>query len=243
MRRRVPEQPLRGSDITSVDIQTQDLLLKPLGQIAPVNVCDLFALGEMSDLPSAFLRSLGEFVDRISQEIAEIPDGPSWSSYLDELRSISGERVPRTFRDLVRREGAGEGRSRPGCAELLEAWSRAEALPFELGVSAPKIQKGAAKSTASTSSTPRKRASKAKATAEPVDPARGRLIKQLILERVGLQSESGLKEVVLIAGTRHRAREHYPDLLPQEIISALKDLKETGQLHYSAGRWKRASRW
>lgn len=243
MRRRVPEQPLRGSNITSVDIQTQDLLLKPLGQIAPVNVCDLFALALVPDLPAAFLRSLVEFIERISQEIAEIPEGTSWTGYLEELQTLPAERVPNSFRDMLLREGSEEGRGRPGCAELLESWAGVEALAFELDESEPKIEKAAKKATAARAKTPRKRAASAKAPAVPVDPARTKLLKQLILERVGLQSESGLKEVVLVVGTRHRAREVYPDLLPQEISSALKDLKETGQLHYSAGRWKRASRW
>ena len=121
-------------------------------------------------------------------------------------------------------------------------WSAAEALEFDLGEEPPKIEKTVAPARSAGAQKAKKRTTK-KATAAPVDPARGKLLKQLILERVGRQMENGLKEVVLIAGTRHRAKEYYPDLLPQEIISALKELKENGQLHYSAGRWKRASRW
>ena len=97
MRRRVPEQPLRGSSITSVEIQTQDLLRKPLGQIAPVNVCDLFALAQTQGLPESFNKSLADFTERISQEIAEIPEGPSWAAYIEELQGVPAERVPSSY--------------------------------------------------------------------------------------------------------------------------------------------------
>jgi hypothetical protein len=243
MRRRVPEQPLRGSNITSVEIQTQDLLRKPLGQIAPVNVCDLFALAQASGLPAGFHKALEEFTDRISQEIAEIPDGSSWAEYVEELQGIPAERVPTSFRALLQREGEPEGRDRPGCDELLERWSAVEALEFELGEVAPKIEKRLGPASPAERSKSKQGASAAKPGAALVDPERSILLKQLILERVSPQLENGLKEVVLIAGTRHRAKERYPDLLPQEIISALKELKEIGQLQYSAGRWKRTSRW
>ena len=69
------------------------------------------------------------------------------------------------------------------------------------------------------------------------------VLSELCLERLGQAHESGLKEAVLIAGVRHRARETYPNVNPHEVTGVLKTLKEQGRVRYSAGRWSRASAW
>ena len=242
MRRRVPEQPLRGSDITSLEIQTQDLLRKPVGQIAPVNVCDLFALASVPNLGGSFSTALGEFTDRITQEIADIPDGPSWEEFVDELRTIPGDRVPASFRALIGAECGRDDRNRSAMADVIGAWHDTTPADFLIADSQPKIQKSVSVAAEPKRAKGSKRAAP-KRVVKAVNPERVALIKRLALERVNGRLENGLKEAVLVAGIRHRARTEYPDLLPSEIISVLKGMKESGQLHYSAGRWKRVGGW
>jgi len=46
-----------------------------------------------------------------------------------------------------------------------------------------------------------------------------------------------------VAGVCHRARESYPGLAGNEVLAILRELKKTGQVRQSVGRWRLASRW
>src|SRR5262249_22819788 len=76
--RRVRVLPMRGSDSTLLEVQLPDLLRRPLGQIAAVNVMDLVALSEATGVPKSLERGLAGFVEGLGRRLADIPKGRSW---------------------------------------------------------------------------------------------------------------------------------------------------------------------
>lgn len=250
MRRRVPVQNLRGSDPTLLEVQLQDLLRRPMGQLAPVNMLDLIALADTEGRPRSLERNLMTFVERISSSIGDLPIGAPWEEFLSELEEVEGDRAPHRFREMLRREAERSDRNPERIGRLLERWSAREPEPFELGQARAKVTRASAapptetkerrRATPSKSSTP-----KTRAPAVVTDDERERQawIGELAIERLMGASENGLGEPVLVAGIRHRARERYPMLTPNEIITVLKGLKDRGQVRYSAGRWMVVARW
>jgi len=257
MRRRVPVQNIRGSDPTLLEVQLQDLLRRPMGQLALVNVLDLVALSETEGRPRSLDRSLQLFVERITASIADLPAGPPWVEFLSELESIDGERVPPRFRELLAREAAREDRDRDRdrVDALLAAWSEREPAPFELGKQRANVLRAVTSEAPASPRTPRSGGRSAPARPRPAQPARrerfvsdddrekAAWITELVLERVASAGDKGLSEQVLVAGLRHRARDRYPNLTPAEINAVLKTLRDSGRVRYSAGRWSAPGRW
>ncbi|MEZ4319186.1 MAG: hypothetical protein R3F61_16850 [Myxococcota bacterium] len=253
MRRRVPLQKLRGSDPTLLEIQIQDLLGRPSGQLEPLNLCDLFALSELEEPPRAIRGELAAFVKRCSAEIAEIPDGSSMVQFATEFAALEPSRVPQSFRDLVLRLTKREGRDATPLRGLLEAWSDGEPEPFVLGAGQVRVQRAgmqnSPKQGIASRTRPRERsASKGSSTrstpsassSKPVmDIDRRNWIADVALERLGSAVETGLGEAVLIAGITHRAKTVYPHLAPHEITMVLNELLKGGRVRKSAGRWSR----
>lgn len=259
MNRRVPEQNLRGSDATLLDVQLQNLLRRPMGQLAILNVLDLLALSELEEAPKSIQTQLKGFVERTSTEVSELPPN-GFSDLLDEVAEVDAERVPTTFRDWLGRESDRPGRDAGRIGELLQGWSDVEPEPFALGERAAKVERGAAAgrrgaakdSRARARSATRSASGRSRSTSAPrrnvgtnTSPEKRAVIEKICMERLNRATDSGLSEMVLVAGVRHRAKdEGFEDVSPAEVTAALRGLKDTSRVRYSAGRWmSTARRW
>lgn len=251
MRRRVPVQNLRGSDLTLLEVQLQDLLRRPMGQIALANVLDVITLAETEGRPRSLERSLQLFVERIAANIADLPRGAPFEELLAELSEMEGDRVPHRFREILQQESERSDRDGERIGELLEKWAEKEPRPFELGQQRAKVTRAVSVAQPAGDERPRRRVGSG---SRPASTGRERVvteddrerqswIAETVLERVAGAGERGLGEQVLIAGVRHRARERYPTITPSEITTVLKALKESGRVRYSAGRWSAPARW
>ena len=220
MSRRVPVQEIRGSDPTLLEVQLSEMLRRPLGQLAPINVMDLIELASTEGRPRSLNRGLGAFVDGVARQIADIPSGRSWEEFLGELEELEGARVPLRFREILAQEAERDERAADRIGLLLVRWAEQEPIPFELGTRKARVTRAESRPRSSSrepSSAPReghrRRSSgagaRARSRAAPVsgDPERQRTIQELCLEKLARASENGLAEPVLIAGVRHQARE------------------------------------
>lgn len=253
MRRRVPVQNIRGSDPTLLEVQLQDLLRRPMSQLAMINVLDLIALSETEGRPRSLERSLQLFVDRIAASMADLPAGPPWQDFLAEIDGIEPSRVPHRFREMLSREAQREDRDRDRARvdALLASWAGQEPVPFELGKERARVLRAAPSET----QTPTRATRTPTTRSRPAQPARrerlisdedrekAAWISEVVIERVASAGERGLSEQVLLAGLRHRARDRYPNLSPSEIQAVLKNLRDAGRVRYSAGRWIAQGRW
>lgn len=242
MRRRVPVQNLRGSDPTLLEVQLQDLLGRPLGQLDPINLMDLLELAAHPDRPKSLHRKLAAFAERVAREVNDLPNGKSWEGFLDELDALPAERVPESFRAIMVSEAERDERERERVLALVEGWKGTPPLAFEFGTTKAKVTRTVPQP-AKASKTTKGKTKRTTKSATPADPARAGVLRDLCLERLGQVSDSGLGEKVLIVGIRHRASEHLSHVLPHEISAVLKQLKEEGRVRYSAGRWSRVARW
>lgn len=246
-RRRHPLLKLRGTDPVMLEVQAQEMLRRPLAQLEPQNVLDLVALHELPDAPKSIAGALALQVSRMGAEINDIPNGRPWTEFLDEFDRFDGSQVPSTFRTWLRRESErGELRSPDRVHALLSKWDQVEPTPFELGKGMTRIHTTVHEAPPPKArSAPRERgpaAERAPAApkAKPVsseDTEKAAWITEVVLERIAGATESGLAEGVLIAGVKHRAKEIYPKLLPVEITTVLRQLKDANRLRYSAGRY------
>lgn len=260
MNRRVPVLPLRGSDATLLEVQLPDVLRRPLGQIAVVNVMDLVALAESPGVPRSLERGLAGFVDGLSRLLADIPKGRSWDQFVDELSELSGRQVPHKFRAMLAAEADSPERAQARVQSLLERWSGEEPEPFQIGPRVTRIQRAEMVQpkapSAEPSSAPRDRGERGERAprapkapsppkaAKPVtDVERRDFVVDQAMERLARTSDKGLAEAVLVAGIRHAAREQYPDMTPVEVTTVLKQLKETNRVRNSAGRWAIVTRF
>lgn len=250
MRRRAPLQKLRGSDPMMLEVQLQDLLLRPSSQLEPPNLCDLFALDEMEDAPKAVRNRVRGFIERAKGEMAEIADGSEMKTFVEELLAVEGTRVPGSMRAYLGELCAREGRDGTALRGLIDSLDGVEPEPFTLGAPTIRVQRAEAVKPESTKRTRRASGSArgtAKRTAAPkkekvrkvVDIEREKWIRDTLIERLSGTGESGLGEHVLIAGLRHRAKPHYPNLGAHEVKAVLNDLLKKGLARKSAGRWSR----
>lgn len=257
MTRRVPEQEIRGSDATFLEVQLSELLRRPLGQVAPINVMDLIELSTTEGRPKSLQRGLDNFVDGVARQIADIPNGRPFHEYLGELEGIEPTRIPMRFREMLLAEASREGRTDGALIHaLVEQWTGVEPEPFELGLRRARVERPrprAPKVSSEPSSAPRdrQRRSGARSSSGPVqkpretlaDPERERFIRTLAMEKLARASENGLQETILIAGIRHMGKDQFPNMLPNEITAVLKSLREANQVRYSAGRWSLPARF
>lgn len=260
MNRRVPVQPLRGSDLTLLEVTLPDMLRRPLGQIAVVNVMDLVELARTEGRPKAVDRSLQAFVDGLQRQVADIPIGRSWEQFLEDLGELTGRQVPLRFRAILKEEGSPLDRAPQKVTALLERWEAEEPEPFPVGAKATRIQRAEMAQprgpSPEPSSAPRARGEKAersprapKAPAAPrapkpvADVERRDFVIEQAIERLARSSDKGLAETVLVAGIRHAAREQYSDMTPLEIVTVLRQLKDVNRVRYSAGRWAIVTRF
>jgi hypothetical protein len=247
MRRRPHEQNLRGSDPTTLEVQVQDLLRKPIAQLAPINMLDLMALSEVEEPPASLQADLEEFRKRVHREVRDIPSGPEWDGFMSELDGIDAKRIPLSFRQVLIAETEREGRDVISLKETLEEWALEEPDAFMVGtVPSPAAEQAEADTRRAAAPKTRKRRKtmpKKIATDSGIDPELVEHVTEIVLDRLGGASERGLAEAVLIAGIRHRAKAEFPKVLPHEIMTVMRELKEAGRVRYSAGRWSKGSGW
>lgn len=256
MSRRVPVQEIRGSDATFLEVQLSEVLRRPLGQVAPINVMDLIELSVTEGRPRSLEKNLENFVDGVARQIADIPNGRPLQEYLDELDDIDATRIPHRFREILLAEAQREGRTDVSRIHaLLEAWAGIEPEPFELGLRKARVERPRPKApqvAREPSSAPRERRRSAPRTSSArtaaprnalADEERESLVRDLALEKLARASENGLQETILIAGIRHVARDQYPDLLPSDITAVLRSLRDANLVRYSAGRWSLPARF
>ena len=99
---RVTIEGLRGADVATLQVLTQDVISLPLNQINPVTACDLFAIAEVSDqVPEQLAQDLSGFVSRARRELSDIPDGSSFAEYTSALLGVDASLVPDTFRSML----------------------------------------------------------------------------------------------------------------------------------------------
>ncbi|MEQ1501269.1 MAG: hypothetical protein ABMB14_03520 [Myxococcota bacterium] len=263
MNRFVPVLPLRGSDPTLLEVQLPELLRRPIGQIALVNVMDLIELAVTEGRPKPLDRGLQAFVQGLRRQVADIPKGRSWEQFLDELGELSGTQVPLLFREMLAEEGREPERATARVSALLERWSSEPPEAFPLSTRKARIQRAEMVQPRAPSPEPstaprergeraegtgRTRTAKEKAPATPrpkpvVDIERRDFVVDQCLERLARTSDKGLAEAVLVAGVRHAAREQYPDMPPIEVTYVLKQLRDANRVRYSAGRWALVTRF
>ncbi|MEZ4241692.1 MAG: hypothetical protein R3F59_37205 [Myxococcota bacterium] len=269
MSRRVPVLPLRGSDLTLLEVQLPDLFRRPISQIAPVNVMDLIELAATEGRPKKLDRGLQTFVEGVGRQVSDIPKGRSWEEFLDALAELPGSRVPERFRQMLVEEAVSTERNGPRIHQILEKWSAEPPEPFPLGVhkariqraemvqprapapepsAAPRERTGKRKTESSGTSRPRSSSggtsrSTGSRTAPVVDIDRRDFVVDQCIERLGRSIEKGLAEMVLVAGVRQAAKEQYPDITPLEITGVLKQLRDASRVRYSAGRWMLVTRF
>lgn len=251
---RVAVRRLRGADALTVEIETNTLATKPLGQLAVQNVADLFALHERDDLPGGLKVRLRGFPERLGRAIDDLPDGGVFDAFLDELGEVPAEHVPTTLRVVIAGQAENRGPKAVARVEALVAsWDDTEPEAFDLA--APKraqqlpegrrrkerLHKRAAGVADDTPKRTRSPAApRTPRAVVPSDPARDAWIRQMVNERLAQAVDQGLLEAVLLAGVVHRARDRYPDLSKTDVKGVLRELERQGLARHSAGRWKRA---
>jgi hypothetical protein len=242
--RRITIDDLRTADLMTIEVHSRDVLGRPMRQLMPGTLVDLLAVLEAEHLPEALQHSFSAFSDRIKQEIADLPAGSSWSAWLEELVALEPTRVPAGFRTILTDELQSDRRTGPERKELenwlkvLEAIEPDRIVLSTENIKVTKVTGRSADDSGGTKPRAKKRASAPrKVTKAVVDPERQHLIEQLCVQRLR-GKVNGLKELVLAAGVCHRAKEHYPNLTPNEVVRALKELAKRDRVHVSAGRWK-----
>lgn len=240
---RAPLQKLRGSDPVLLEVQVQDLLNRPMAQLEPENLCDVFALAEHEAPPKRLRRSLEKFVERAMAEMAELPDGGSLKSFCEELALVDGERVPQTLRDHLQALSEREGRDGAPLEATLAAFEGTEPLAFELGEGETKPQRASvAPSAARRSRTSGRTATRKVASTRIVDEEQHEFLCEMVMDRLESSANNELGEKVLVAGVQHRAKKKYPRVLPHDVNAAMQDLLKKGLVRKTATRWSSARR-
>lgn len=256
MSRRVqPIENLRNSDPVTLEILLGEALRRPLVQVHGATLADMIALADVEALPKALRQSLQAFANRMVLEIHDLPVGEPFEQFLAELESLEPALVPQRLRDGIAAEVEHRGELVRRRAEpVLARWREIPPDVITLGTGKPLIHRvkthaapdeTRAKRTSLPAGVPRAVRAEAapKATrAAPtkfVDEDRQQWLVQVLLERLADYLEQGLREDVLIAGVRHRARADYPDMTGAEVTAALRDLQTSGRVKHSAGRWRR----
>lgn len=227
---------LRTSDSLRLQVLAPEALGVPLGQLEPSTLVDLIALSEISEqLPTAFHRDLVKFRKRMFDQITDLPDGPVLAELVGELSSLEAAAIPQTLREflaelLTKRVHADALQNLQALAErLVDTPPQVLTLPTP----APKVSKAPAKATrkATKSAKPKR----TRISASQVDERRAEWIEEDVLDRLSNYGNRGLKQSVIVAGTRYRAS--WKDLSEAEVLAVLRRLKRESKVRYSAGRW------
>lgn len=257
MRQGVAVQKLRGKDPLTLELLVTEMMVRPLGQISVLNVADLFALNESSQVPYDLEPRLRRFCARMVTEIADLPNGSVFAAFVKGIADCEQGRIPKALRTVMSDEASKPSRGaseRSLVAELEQLWLDAVPLEFEVGdrSMAPVVVKteekapgtrtprGSRSTKGSTSGRTRSASRASETTSRRVvvsDPARDAWTEQTCIERLASAKSKGLLEAVVMAGVKRRAKGSYPDLSNEDVKAALRRLERAGTVRTSAGRW------
>ncbi len=245
---------LRSSDAETLPILTQDVLRRPMSQIDTTTVVDLLALSEIpGQLPLQLARELGKFRDQMFREMADLPDGGPLAEFLKELIRIDVPKIPICLRShlaslLANRKHedvqmyaaeflARFGEADPEVIELPKPKFRPKPTPAAAPAApAPTTTNAKSRSEAGTGKASGPKEPKApKTPAAQVDGRREEWIREDVMSRLTQYGATGLKEPVIVAGSRHRSP--FSDMGADEVLACLRKMRREGILNNSAGRW------
>ena len=248
---------LRKANPTHLTVLVEDVLRTPVNQLDPRTFADLLALSEIpNQLPTQLARQLASFRDRMMREVGDLPDGPPLALFLRDLAGVAPHAQPTCLREGVRAVGS-EAKHEdvvPAFEALEQHWASEEPIAIEL----PKDPAPAAKAApapvrprraSSSSSADSARAEPLVQVLEPVDAKPRRRttskantdsrredwIRTDVLSRLKNYGNRGLKQQIIVAGSRHRAP--WDDLAEGEVLAVLRKMKREGRVRFSAGRW------
>jgi len=237
---------------------TQDIAYKNLIHLDSGTLADLFALSEMEgQLPGHLLRELDSFARQKTRELWDLPDGLPLQQELDLLAAVDPSRVPVRLRAVVgelRAKGTLEASTQRRIAALQQAWEQIEPDPPRPGsgmntsVQRPAVprrlqmpeDKPARSKRGASPSPGRSEATGSPTPAARQDQDRSAWIRAHVLQRLDTHRERGLKQSILVAGTRHACP--FGEMQGAEVLAELRELKRSGQVRNSAGRWIRVRR-
>lgn len=221
--KRVSVEGLRGADVATIQVLTQDVLGLPVNQINPETVCSLFALAEVSDqVPEQLAADLSAFVSRAGREMGDMAD---LDAYVSLLLDADAAAVPETFRSAVNTAAPDSD----AASKLTAHVDGTDADPFEVSESTSMAADAAATRTKAVK--PKKSAAAVK---KQNDAERREWIGGFVMSR--LQNyETGLKESLLVGAARHKAP--WDDITDREVRSVLRAMGRDGKLRTTVGRW------
>lgn len=238
-KRKVSVAGLRRADPTTLQVLTQDVLRTPLVRIEIGTLVDLLALSELTNgaLPGAMSRELATFQRQMFRELADLPDGLPLAEFAIGLLDLPASDIPSSLRKAI----ASLAPTRRD-ADALAALDRlvahcdtAEPKPVELPKVPEKTSPNNAKVTKIAKAAPPPSDRKGRSAEElQAEDLRGKWIEEDVLSRLR-GNISGLKESVLVGGSRHRAP--WRDLTEAEVLKVLRRLSRENRTRFSAGRW------
>jgi len=244
---------LRKANPTHLTVLVEDVLRTPLMQLDPRTFADLLALSEIpNQIPTQLARQLSAFRDRMMREVGDLPDGPPLAEFLRDLSGVAPHAQPECLRTGIRGICADCKHEDvvPAFEALERHWGTEEPIEIELPKAPPPAPKRAA------APVKPRRASSSSARAEPrieilepsdakprrrpptrgtPDSRREDWMREDVLSRLNNYGTRGLKQQIIVAGTRHRAP--WDDLSEGEVLAVLRKMKREGRVRFSAGRW------
>ena len=252
---------LRKANPTHLTVLVEGVLRTPVMQLDPRTFADMMALSEIpNQIPTQLARQLTAFAERMQREIGDLPDGPPLAEFLRDLAGVPPHAQPECLRAGVR-EVCAECKHEdvvPAFEALERHWASEEPIEVELPKApapapkraAPAVKPRRASSRASSSASsadssesgpsievlkpvsgPRRR----KSPRANTDSRREDWMREDVLSRLVNYGSRGLKQEIIVAGTRHRAP--FDDLSEGEVLAILRKMKREGRVRFSAGRW------
>ncbi len=232
--KRVTVNGLRGADAATLRVLTQDVIQLPLNQIETSTLCDLFALSEVEEgMPSDLGRDLQAFRERRIRELNDVPDGEALIGFVESLAAMAADQVPGSLREAVASLAAEREQSTDALETLASHLSSADPAAVVVKVSVAEAP-SQAEAAAAKRGPAKKPAAKRKTSKTAKDPARAEWIEEYAVLRLK-NYETGLKEAILVGGTRHKAP--WSDVTDREVRSVLRRMAREGKLRLTAGRW------
>ena len=233
---------LRRADPIALQVLTQDVLRTPLARIEASTLVDLLALSELGtdQLPGSMVKELQRFRAQMFREMSDLPDGIALIGFADTLVPLAPATVPACLREVV--EDLIPERKDPDTVLALKTLlERADSAPPEVVV-LPSLPEKTSPNRAHVTKVaavkaPANRTARS-VEARVVEDTRGEWIEGDVLDRLK-SYPSGLKEAVVVAGSRHRAP--WQDLTEDDVLKVLRRLRREGRTRFSAGRWYPAS--
>jgi hypothetical protein len=254
--RKVHLDTLRSCDPVTLEVTVAEPLRRPLVQLSGQTIADLIALKDVEALSKSLRRGFALFADRVIPELADLPLA-DLVILLDELEALEPSIIPVELRDALYVESEERDEVvRARMKALVDGWRLVPPAPIVLGKGKPPVIHRVRNHDADADQAARRRERRpimgsgserppreAKIPREKpvklVDVDRVNWLNEILLERLSDYLEQGLREDVLVAGVKHRARADYPDLTPVEILTALRELQDNNRVKHSAGRWRR----